>query len=117
MTMVINNEPWFVAKDVASVLGYLNPQKAIRDHVDDEDRLGERIVLSGQNRMTTFINESGLYALILFSKFPQAREFKRRVASEVLGQIRKMGGYILINGCDLVLWFYSSIIFRDTHTI
>ena len=85
MTMVINNEPWFVAKDVASVLGYLNPQKAIRDHVDDEDRLGERIVLSGQNRMTTFINESGLYALILFSKFPQAREFKRRVASEVLG--------------------------------
>ena len=53
--------------------------------MDDEDRLGERIVLSGQNRMTTFINESGLYALILSSKFPQAREFKRRVASEVLG--------------------------------
>jgi len=63
------------------------------------------------------INESGLYALILSSKLPQAREFKRRVASEVLGQIRKMGGYIPINGCDLVLWFYSSIIFRDTHTI
>ena len=117
MTMVINNEPWFVGKDVASVLGYLNPQKAIRDHVDDEDRLGERTVLSGQNRMTTFINESGLYALILSSKLPQAKEFKRRVTSEVLWQIRKTGGCILINGCDLVLWFYSSIIFRDTHTI
>ena len=56
------------------------------------------------------INEFGLYALILFSKLPQAREFKRWVTSEVLGQIRKMGGYILINGCDLVLWFYSSIV-------
>ena len=85
MTMVINNKPWFVGKDVVMMLGYLNPQKAIRDHVDDEDRLGERIVLSGQNRMTTFINESGLYALILSSKLPQAREFKRWVASEVLG--------------------------------
>ena len=60
------------------------------------------------------INESGLYSLILSSKFPQVREFKRRVTSEVLPQIRKMGGYIPINGCDLVLWFYSSIIFRDT---
>ena len=85
MTMVINNEPWFVGKDVVSVLGYLNPQKAIRDHVDDEDRLGERIVLSGQNRMTIFINESGLYALILSSKLPQAKEYKRWVTSEVLG--------------------------------
>ena len=71
---------------------------------------------SGSNykSKTSFINESGLYALILSSKFPQAREFKRRVTSEVLGQIRKMGGYIPINGCDLVQWFNSSIIFRDT---
>ena len=98
-TMVINGEPWFVGKDVASVLGYLNPQKAIRDHVDDEDRLGERIVLSGQNRMTIFINESGLYALILSSKLPQAKEFKRWVTSEVLPQIRKTGGYIPVNDC------------------
>ena len=74
---------------------------------------------SGSNykSKTSFINESGLYALILSSKLPQAKEFKRRVTSEVLGQIRKMGGYVPINGCDLVLWFYSSIIFRDTHTI
>ena len=98
-TMVINDEPWFVGKDVAEVLGYLNPQKAIRDHVDDEDRLGERIVLSGQNRMTIFINESGLYALILSSKLPQAKEFKRWVTSEVLPQIRKTGGYIPVNDC------------------
>ena len=93
-TMVINGEPWFVGKDVAEVLGYLNPQKAIRDHVD-----GERIVLSGQNRMTIFINESGLYALILSSKLPQAKEFKRWVTSEVLPQIRKTGGYIPVNDC------------------
>ena len=93
-TMVINDEPWFVGKDVASVLGYLNPQKAIRDHVDDEDRLGERIVLSGQNRMTIFINESGLYALILSSKLPQAKEFKRWVTSEVLPSIRRNGAYL-----------------------
>ena len=57
--------------------------------------------------MTMLINESGLYSLILSSKLPQAREFKRRVASEVLGQIRKTGGYIPINDCDLVLWFYN----------
>ena len=98
-TMVINGEPWFVGKDVAEVLGYLNPQKAIRDHVDEEDRLGERIVLSGQNRMTIFINESGLYSLILSSKLPQAKEFKRWVTSEVLPQIRKTDGYIPVNDC------------------
>ena len=98
-TMVINDEPWFVGKDVASVLGYLNTQKAIRDHVDEEDRLGERIVLSGQNRMTIFINESGLFSLILSSKLPQAKEFKRWVTSEVLPQIRKTGGYIPVNDC------------------
>ena len=99
-TMVINDEPWFVGKDVAEVLGYLNPQKAIRDHVDDEDRLGERIVLSGQNRMTIFINESGLYSLILSSKLPQAKEFKRWVTNEVLPQIHKTGGYIPLNDCE-----------------
>ena len=90
-----------------------------RPQVKEEDKTTFVISESGSNykSKTSFINEFGLYALILSSKFPQAREFKRRVTSEVLGQIRKMGGYILINGCDLVLWFYSSIIFRDTHTI
>ena len=119
MTMVINNEPWFVGKDVAMMLGYVFPRRALYNHVDEEDKTTVLIQHTGSNykSKTIFINESGLYALILSSKFPQAREFKRRVTSEVLGQIRKMGGYILINGCDLVLWFYSSIIFRDTHTI
>ena len=90
-----------------------------RPQVKEDDKTSVLIQHSGSNykSKTIFINESGLYSLILSSKFPQVREFKRWVTSEVLPQIRKMGGYIPINGCDLVLWFYSSIIFRDTHTI
>lgn len=87
-------EPWFIGKDVAEILGYSNTPKAIRDHVDDEDKLTERIVLSGQNREVAIINESGLYSLILSSKMPKAKEFKRWVTSEVLPAIRKTGGYI-----------------------
>ena len=117
MTMVINNEPWFVGKDVVMMLGYERADNAIRSHVEEEDKLMHQISASGQRRQMTIINESGLYALILSSKLPEAKDFKRWVTSEVLGQIRNMGGYIPINGCDLVLWFYSSIIFRDTHTI
>jgi len=115
MTMVINGEPWFVGKDVAEVLGYRLARKALYDHVEDDDKKGVPIQnpLGGKQEMT-IINESGLYSLILSSKLPQAKEFKRWVTNEVLGQIRKMGGYILINGCDLVLWFYSSIIFKHT---
>ena len=84
----------FVGKDVATALGYSNSQKAIRDHVDDDDKLTERFVLSGQARSVVIINESGLYALVLSSKLPQAREFKRWVTAEVLPQIRQTGGYI-----------------------
>ena len=93
-TCQVNNQIMFVAKDVATALGYTNTQKAIRDHVDDEDKLTERFVLSGQVRSVIIINESGLYSLILSSKLPQAKEFKRWVTSEVLPQIRKTGGYI-----------------------
>ena len=89
-----NGEPWFIGKDVAEILGYSNTPKAIRDHVDDEDKLAERIVLSGQNREVAIINESGLYSLILSSKMPKAKEFKRWVTAEVLPAIRKTGGYI-----------------------
>ena len=85
MTMVINNEPWFVSKDVASVLGYTDTRKAIRMHVDDDDKGGDILSTPGGRQQITIINESGLYALILSSKLPQAREFKRWVASEVLG--------------------------------
>lgn len=88
-----NGEPWFLGKDVAEILGYANTPKAIRDHVDDEDKLTERIVLSGQNREAVIINESGLYSLILSSKLPQAKQFKRWVTSEVLPSIRKTGSY------------------------
>ena len=92
-TVMINDQPWFVGKDIAVALGYSNPQKAIREHIDVEDKLTERIVLSGQNREVIFINESGLYSLILSSKLPSAKKFKRWVTSEVLPAIRKTGHY------------------------
>ena len=87
-------EPWLVGKDVAEILGYTNTPKAIRDHIDDEDKLTERIVLSGQNREAILINESGLYSLVLSSKLPTAKKFKRWVTSEVLPSIRKHGAYM-----------------------
>ena len=88
-------ETFFVGKDVAVALGYSDPQKAIRMHVDDDDKLTGQIVVSGQNRNVIIINESGLYALILSSKLPQAKTFKRWVTSEVLPAIRKTGRYEL----------------------
>ena len=88
-------ETFFVGKDVAEALGYSDPQKAIRMHVDDDDKLTGQIVVSGQNRKAIVINESGLYALILSSKLPQAKAFKRWVTSEVLPAIRKTGHYEL----------------------
>ena len=89
-----NGEFFFIGKEVAEKLGYLNPQKAVRDHVEDEDKLTERFVQSGQGRNMYIINESGLYSLILSSKLPQAKEFKRWVTKEVLPGIRKNGGYL-----------------------
>ena len=83
-----------MGKDVTAALKYANPQKAIRDHVDKEDKLTERIVQSGQNRQMWIINESGLYSLILSSKLESAKRFKRWVTSEVLPCIRKTGGYL-----------------------
>ena len=115
-TMVINVEPWFMGKDVAMMLGYAKPLNAVAMHVEIEDSLKQGLLDSnGNTQQTIFINESGFYSLILSSKLPQAKEFKRWVTNEVLPQIRKTGGYIPINGCNLVLWFYSSIIF--THTL
>lgn len=88
-----NGEPWFIGKDVAEILGYSNTKDAIAKHVDDEDKLGAQIATSGQNRNMTIINESGLYSLILSSKMPKAKEFKRWVTSEVIPAIRKTGKY------------------------
>ena len=111
-TIEINNEPWFVGKDVADILEYTNTAKAIRDHVDEEDKLTERIVLSGQNREVIFINESGLYSLILSSKMPDAKKFKRWVTAEVLPTIRKHGMYAtedLLNNPDLAIKTFQAL--------
>ena len=89
-------ETFFVGKDVAQALGYSNTRKALLDHVDKEDREDGVTIRDaiGRDQKATFINESGLYALVLSSKLPQAREFKRWVTAEVLPQIRQTGGYI-----------------------
>lgn len=90
----VDGTPWFVGKDVAEVLGYSNPQKAIRDHVDEEDRtVNESFTVNGT--MASLINESGLYSLVLSSKLPGAKAFKRWVTSEVLPSIRKHGLYAI----------------------
>ena len=95
-TCQVNNQIMFVGKDVAMALGYANTRKAVLDHVDKEDREDGVTIRDaiGRDQKATFINESGLYALILSSKLPQAKAFKRWVTSEVLPQIRKTGGYI-----------------------
>ena len=89
-----NGETFFVGKDVANALGYKDTSDALKKHVDDEDKLSRQIADSGQRRTTIIINESGLYSLVLSSKLPQAKEFKRWVTSEVLPQIRQTGGYL-----------------------
>lgn len=89
-----NGELWFSGKDVAVALGYSNPHKAVRDHVDDEDKGVNETFTPGGKQVVGIINESGLYSLILSSKLPTAKEFKRWVTSEVLPSIRKTGGYI-----------------------
>ena len=101
-TCQVNNQIMFVGKDVAQALGYKNPSNALQVHVDSEDKTSYLIQVSGSNYKanTLFVNESGLYALILSSKLPQAKAFKRWVTSEVLPQIRKTGGYIPTHAAD-----------------
>lgn len=89
----INGEPWFVGKDVAERLGYGNPRQGIASHVDDEDKGVQKLDTPSGTQNMTIINESGLYSLILSSKLPKAKEFKRWVTNEVLPSIRKTGGY------------------------
>ena len=90
----INNEPYFVGKDVTEVLGYQNGSRDINRHVDAEDRRKAMVFDGNQDKETILINESGLYSLILGSKLPKAKEFKRWVTAEVLPAIRKTGGYV-----------------------
>lgn len=90
-TVMIDDEPWFVGKDVASALGYANIRNAVPTHVSNEDKLCTKIEYAGQKREITVINESGLYALIFGSKLESSKRFKHWVTSEVLPAIRKTG--------------------------
>ncbi|MGO5578478.1 phage antirepressor [Catenibacterium mitsuokai] len=103
-SLLLNNEPWFVGKDVAEVLGYERADNAIRNHIDKEDKLMHQISASGQNRNMTIINESGLYSLVLSSKLPSAKKFKRWVTSDVLPALRKTGQYQVkeLSGSELM---------------
>lgn len=92
--VLINDEPYFVGKDVALILGYSNPQKAIRTHVDEDDQGVNEMDTPGGKQNLTVINESGLFSLILSSKLPTAKRFKRWVTFEVLPTIRKHGTYM-----------------------
>ena len=96
-TLKIDEEPLFVGKDVAEILGYSNPRKALKDHVDEEDKK-DRITIHDnieRDQQPTLITESGLYSLICSSKMPKAKKFKHWVTSEVLPAIRKNGAYQL----------------------
>ena len=110
-TLMIDGQPYFVGKDVAEILGYSNSSKAVSNHVDDEDKQFVMLNIAdaqngnvpiGQSK-TAIINESGLYSLILSSKLPTAKKFKRWVTSEVLPSIRKTGGYINGAGIEQII--------------
>lgn len=102
-TININGEPWFVGKDVADILGYQNGSRDINRHVEEEDRNKTMIFDGNQNKETIVINESGLYSLILSSKLPAAKEFKKWVTAEILPSIRKHGAYMTDTTLERVL--------------
>ena len=93
-TLTIDGEPWFVGKDVAVALGYTNPLKAVRDHVDEEDKGVNDSFTPGGKQKIVIINECGVYSLILSGKLEGAKRFKHWVTADVLPAIRKTGGYI-----------------------
>ena len=120
-TLTIDGEPWFVGKDIAECLGYTNTKKAVRDHIDNEDKImGEQNVTPslkdnlGRKQYPTFINESGVYSLILSSKLESAKKFKRWVTSEVLPSLRKTGTYTVVAAQPSTT---SSIIVQPTSDI
>ena len=105
-TIIVDSEPWFVGKDIAESLGYKDTSDALKRHVQDDDKLSRCFPDSGQGRAMYIINESGLYSLILSSKLPKAKKFKKWVTGEVLPSIRKNGMYAtdeLINNPDLLI--------------
>ena len=112
--VTINEEPWFVGKDIATALGYSNASKAVMVHVDSEDKRKEMLRADSQNgnvvTSTTLINESGVYSLIISSKLPTAKKFKHWVTSEVLPSIRKHGAYMTPEKIEEVLLNPDTII-------
>lgn len=92
-TLQINNEPWFVAKDITDRLGFANGRKAVIDHVDEEDKGVTKCDTPGGSQNLTIINESGLYSLVLSSTLASAKKFRRWITAEVIPEIRKTGGY------------------------
>lgn len=111
-TVQLNNETYFVGKDVADILGYSNPSKALADHVDEEDKLNNESLSSLGQRGGWLINESGLYSLILSSKMPSAKKFKRWVTSEVLPTIHKHGAYVvdeLLDNPDMAIKAFTAL--------
>lgn len=114
--VVVDGEPWFVGKDVAEALGYTNPRKALDDHVDAEDKMqGDGVTIRdsiGREQHPTIINRSGVYSLILSSKLPTAKKFKRWVTSEVLPSIERHGLYAteqLLNDPDLAIQAFTAL--------
>lgn len=94
-TLSIDGEPWFVGKDVAAILGYAKPLNALATHIDEDESLKQGLIDSmGREQNAIFINESGLYSLVLSSKLPTAKAFKRWITHDVIPSIRKNGGYI-----------------------
>lgn len=109
-TVLVNDEPYFVGKDIADVLGYSNSRKALANHVDEEDKGVTKWDTLGGTQQMTIINESGLYSLILKSKLPSAKKFKRWVTYEVLPTIRKNGAYLTDEKIEEVLTNPDTII-------
>lgn len=107
---MINGEPWFIGRDVAEVLGYKNKNDALKKHVDDEDKGFASCDTPGGTQKQVIINESGLYSLIMRSRLPQAKPFKRWVTSEVLPSIRKHGAYLTEQKVEEVLLNPDTII-------
>lgn len=111
-SVMVNNEPYFIGKDIAEVLGYSNTRKAIQDHVDEDDKGVTKCDTLGGMQELTIINESGLYSLILSSKLPNAKKFKKWVTSEVLPSIRKNGMYAtneLLDNPDLAIRVFEQL--------
>ena len=105
-TMIIDGEPWFVGKDVAEALGYADPKSTISKKIDNEDKGVSKMATPSGTQEMTIINESGLYSLVLSSKIPTAKKFKRWITSEVIPSIRKNGMYAtddLLNNLDLLI--------------